>query len=232
MHEARYYDESAFLTLTYSDEHLPPGGSLDLPAYQRFLKRLRARSAPLRLRHFGCGEYGGQLGRPHYHIIVLGRSFRESRQRWRRSNGEQLYVSDEVRSLWPYGDSYIGSVTLQSAGYVARYCVKKVNGAAAAEHYQGRRPEFMTCSKGIGQRWFDSYASDVFPDDFVVMSGKRMRVPRYYDKQLPEDELELVKQRRLERALKHQDNNTPERLAVRETVAIARSNLLKRDFQE
>lgn len=231
MHEARYFDESSFLTLTYSDEHLPPGSSLDKPAYQRFLKRLRFASAPVRLRFLGCGEYGDNLGRPHYHFIILGRSFREDRKRWKRgSDGNQLYVSDSLRALWPYGDSLIGSVSLQSAGYVARYALKKVNGAKAAEHYQGRTPEFMTCSQGLGGRWFDEFSSDVFPDDFVVMKGKRLRVPRYYDKQLPEDYLQEVKARRVERAQLHADNNTPERRAVRETVARARLTLLKREL--
>lgn len=231
MHEAQFHDESSFLTLTYSPEHLPASGSLSLRDYQLFLKRLRRALGSHRVRFFGCGEYGDSTWRPHYHLILFGWMFPDRRP-WRKgSNGDQLYVSEHLNELWGLGNAEIGSVTLASAGYVARYCVKKVNGPAAKDHYQGRAPEFMTCSKGIGQQWFDRYHSDVYPDDFVVFKGRRMRVPKFYDRQLPDDMLEEVKSRRLERLRLHADNNTPERLAVREEVTKARTSTLKRNIE-
>lgn len=41
LHEASCYEKNVFATLTYDEEHLPADGSLDLPEFQRFMKRLR-----------------------------------------------------------------------------------------------------------------------------------------------------------------------------------------------
>lgn len=228
MDEARFYDETSFLTCTYSDESLPPRSTLDLDAYTRFLKRLRRHLAPKRVRFFGCGEYGDRTGRPHYHFILLGHAFTDDR----RKHGGQLYISDTLDKIWGLGNCTIGDVTHDSAGYVARYALKKINGPDAAKHYGDRRPEFMTCSNGIGKRYFELYRSDLYPDDFQVYKGRKMRVPRYYDKQLPEHELQAYKAKRLERAEEHTANNTSDRLRVRETVAKARVGVyLIRDQQ-
>lgn len=43
MHEASLYEDNCFITLTYSDEHLPADGSLQLDHFQKFMKRLRKR---------------------------------------------------------------------------------------------------------------------------------------------------------------------------------------------
>ena len=75
MHEASLHDENSFLTLTYSDENLPPGGSLHLPDFQNFMKRLRKSIAPKRVRFYHCGEYGDILSRPHYHALLFGYDF-------------------------------------------------------------------------------------------------------------------------------------------------------------
>lgn len=230
MHEAQFYDEASFLTLTYSETNLPQTGSLDVPEYQRFFKRLRRARPGKRLRYFGCGEYGDRTQRPHYHAIVFGEAFRGDRKRWKRGKrGDEIYVSAELDSIWKLGACYIGEVTIDSAGYVARYAIKKVNGDRADAHYQGRTPEFMTCSNGLSQRWFDLYSDDLYSGDFAVFKGKRMRVPRAYDRKLPEDLLEEIKAKRILRAEQNAWNNTPERLAVREEVTRARTTNLQRN---
>ena len=40
MHEAQFYADSSFITLTYDDDHIPPFGSLFYPDFQGFMKRL------------------------------------------------------------------------------------------------------------------------------------------------------------------------------------------------
>jgi hypothetical protein len=44
--------------LTYDPEHLPEDGSLNVVHFQKFMKRLRDRIKPLKIRFFHCGEYG------------------------------------------------------------------------------------------------------------------------------------------------------------------------------
>lgn len=238
MHEAQFYDETSFLTLTYNPESLPPDGSLQVRDLQLFLKRyrqycVRDLATPRRVRFFGCGEYGERLERPHYHAIIFGHAFLEDRKPWSKGNaGDQVYISPTLHKLWGHGDCYIGSVSLQSAGYVARYTVKKVKGDRAAEHYQGKKPEFMVCSKGIGLRFFEAYQEETFRDDFVVFKGKRMAVPDYYNRKFVQahgdDRMAPIKAARLARALAHEADLTPRRLADREEVTKARITSLKR----
>ena len=70
---------SSFITLTYSDEHLPAGKSVSPAELSAFMDRLRSFYADhfyMRdIKFFACGEYGEQFGRPHYHIILLGVDF-------------------------------------------------------------------------------------------------------------------------------------------------------------
>ncbi|ACZ33198.1 conserved hypothetical protein [Chlamydia pneumoniae LPCoLN] len=71
VHEASLYEKNCFLTLTYDDKHLPQYGSLVKLHLQLFLKRLRDRISPHKIRYFGCGEYGTKLQRPHYHLLIF-----------------------------------------------------------------------------------------------------------------------------------------------------------------
>ena len=59
----------------------------------------------------------------------------------------------------------------------------------------------------------------------------KCQTPRYYDKQLKKrnpQQLDLLKQQREAEGLKKAHDNTPERRAVKEQVAQARLNQLKR----
>lgn len=208
------------------------------------MKRLRKRVG--KLRFFACGEYGDATLRPHYHILLFGYDFSD-RKPWRKSpSGHVLYRSAKLEALWPLGNCEVGALTPDSAGYVARYCLKKINGKQASEHYRrihpltGEvvqvRPEFicMSTKPGIGAEWYDKYSGDAFPSDFVVVDGKKKPVPRYYAKKLAvtaPEELERIKLRRIGNARRNKPNNTPERLAVREEVMRARTANLKRDLE-
>ena len=83
IHELAGYKDAVFLTLTYSDDHLPDNGSLVVADLQKFFKRLRKQYAKrnngIKLRYYACGEYGDRHGRPHYHAIVCGLSLRQGR---------------------------------------------------------------------------------------------------------------------------------------------------------
>ena len=51
-HENRFHDKSAFITLTYDEDHLPKDGSLNLKHFQDFMKRLRKFKKYTKLRFF------------------------------------------------------------------------------------------------------------------------------------------------------------------------------------
>jgi len=75
MAEASLHPENTWVTLTYSPDNLPPGGTLVPSHLSGFIKRLRRnleyRQGP-KIRFFGCGEYGEQKLRPHYHVFLFG----------------------------------------------------------------------------------------------------------------------------------------------------------------
>lgn len=239
MHEASLHELNSFVTLTYRDDELPPGGSLVYRDFQLFVKRARKRLG--KFRFYMCGEYGERSGRPHFHAILFGLGFSD-RYHWRTSpGGHEIFRSPVLESLWTAGNSEIGSVTFESAQYVAGYVHKKVFGSAAADHY--RRvdvstgeivdlvPEFarMSLKPGIGADWFRAFSSDVYPEDFVVVNGRKARPPRYYDK-LHErfgegHDLVEVEFSRYELAQGQEVDSSADRLRVREIVARARISL-------
>lgn len=252
MHEAQMHTDNCFITLTFSPEALAARGnqwSLDVRDFQLFMKRLRKRFGS-GIRFYHCGEYGSKNKRPHYHACIFGFDFPDKRLWKITPTGHRLYVSDILNSLWSdpdtgisYGFSTIGDVTFESAAYVARYIMKKINGDAAKDHYEWvddvtgevfpLKPEYTTMSRrpGIGKTWLDKFEDDVYPHDFVVVNGTKMRPPKYYDRQFEAArpfEFEEIKAIRLENADKHIDNNTPARLNVREAVQKAKLNLLPR----
>jgi len=242
MHEVQMHEFAWFLTPTYSDEHLPPDMSVSVRAHQDFVRRLRGELGSLRF--FGVGEYGGRFGRPHYHTIVFGPDI-PGRELLRKSpSGELLYRAPVLERAWPFGECAIGTVTVQSAAYVARYTVKKIGGEMAESHYQRLhpatgevckvRPEFAVMSRrpGIGSGWFDKFAGDAFPSDFVVVDGRKRAVPRFYKQRLSEAEQRDVTARRQAKARKHAADQTDSRLMVRAEVLRLRTSRLKRDMGE
>jgi len=246
MHEASQHQANSFVTFTYSPENLPADGSLNHRHFQLFMKRLRKKYGQITIRFYMCGEYGDQNGRPHYHAILFGIDFADKRKHSGKDD-KILYVSDDLDSIWGLGHCFIGSVTNESAGYVARYVLKKVNGERADEHYRRINPETgevywlqpeyacMSRRGGIGTTWFKKYASDLYPSDFAVVKGKKQQVPRFYDKLLEKENPELhktIKRKRIARANKPKAkaNSTQQRLNVRAECLEAKTSLKKRNI--
>lgn len=200
-HEKSLYTDNCFITLTFDKLRLPyrpptmPPADISLyyPDFQGFMWRLRNKyGADIRM--IVSGEYGDDNLRPHFHAILFNFDFPDKYKWYMSRQGHQVYRSDSLEELWPFGFSEIGSVTHQSIGYVARYILKKVNGGMASKHYEwidpatglkyARTPEFAHYSlkPGIGYGWFMKYWQDVYPHDYVVFNGRKYRPPRYYDK--------------------------------------------------
>ncbi len=240
MHEASCHEANAFITLTYGDAFLPPDGSLRMEDFQLFMKRLRRSIAPSKVRFFHCGEYGAELWRPHYHALLFGHDFLDKVLYGDRGTGP-VWRSAELERLWPVGLSEIGTVSFESAAYVARYVTKKVTGGASAEHYERvdvstgevfqLKPEYATMSRnpGLGAKWFERFSSDVYPADHVISRGREAKPPRFYDqlfaRQDPEGFEEVQRERARERKF---EDETPARLAVREVCAVSRLSFSRR----
>lgn len=208
LHELNYHEKSSFVTLTYTDQHLPPNGSLVKADLQKFFKRLR-RDTNTPIKYFACGEYGkrsrliqarsGRLyqtdgDRPHYHFILYG-------------IGLTKFDKELVMENWPYCDwsnkhiakDSFGIVEPNSISYVAQYIDKKFTGDKAVEEYQlkGREPVFSLCSKGIGKQYALDNAKQIKQMLHITHNGTKLSIPRYYLKKLDID-TDLLKTKAIE----------------------------------
>lgn len=252
MHEASLYTSNCFVTLTYDEEHMPRlwtggPGTLKKEDFQKFMKRLRKRFAPKRIRYYQCGEYGEELDRPHYHACLFNLDFPDKKL-LQENQGNFLFVSEILDELWPYGFCTIGDLTYQSAGYVARYCLKKIGGHVAQDHYlrvddygvaYWLEPEYNTMSRrpGIGKEWYDRFKTDLFPRDELPVPGVGVvnKVPRYYESIFQSEEPEnheLVKDLRKQFRVAHKEEYTPERLMAKYKVKKAQVKFLQRGLEK
>lgn len=243
------HEDNMFLTLTYAPENLPRTGSLVPKHYTDFMKRYRKSLSPKKIRFFHVGEYGEKTLRPHYHALIFGHRFRDLKLLKTTPAGHHLYTSETLDDLWSHGQCFIGELTPDSAGYVARYVMKKVMGSDEYADQALTRvdpntgeihkviPEYATMSRrpGIGRTWFDLYSSDVFPDDKVIINGRPKPVPRYYSALFKEREEKLARSIKIKRARKAKKfaktDGTYHRLVAREKCKKAQLSTLKRELE-
>ncbi len=214
--EASLYDNNCFVTLTYAPQYCPK--SLDLRHFQLFMKRLRKKYGA-GIRFFHCGEYGELYGRPHYHVALLNFDFPDKKL-YKVYRGFNYYLSLSLSDLWPYGNHLISDLTFDSAGYIARYVLKKLTGDFAADEYKDKKPPYVTMSRrpGIGFPWIQKYLENVYNLDRIVVKGHESLPPRYYDEILKANFPEWLDAIKEQRCARFADdyNNTLARLYVRE----------------
>lgn len=234
-HEAQMHESNSFITLTYNDEKLPEDNSVDVRDWQLFAKKLRKALGPFRFLH--CGEYGETNKRPHYHACLFGQDFNADRIVFKENDQHLLWTSPQLEKIWGMGFATIGPLNYDTAAYVARYALKKVGGPPKKDAYErvnpktGEitqvKPEYATMSRrpGLGTEWFNKYHDDVYPDDFVIIQGKKFRPPKHYDKLLEQKNPELMEQLKVKRqnvTKQKSVDETYERRNVRDTVIKAK----------
>jgi len=246
MHEASLHEKNCFITLTYDNDHCPTDRSLNYGDFQRFMKRFRKRFKDSTIRFYMAGEYGEKFERPHFHACIFGFNFPDLTLWKRTPSGALIYRSKSLEDLWPFGYSSVGDVTFESAAYVARYVMKKRTGKCIGDHYETtdmetgeikeRVPEFnrMSLKPGIGYDFYKKFSSDIYPHDYVVINGRETRPPKFYDKKFADDfpeDFEALQFQRFVDAVDRFDDNTDERLCVKEQVLEAKFSRLKRHIE-
>ncbi|QXP08112.1 MAG: replication initiator protein [Arizlama microvirus] len=235
-HESKMHSHNYFVTLTYSDENLPPGGTLVKEHLQKFIKRLREKNETETIRYYAAGEYGTRLSRPHYHLLLFGHHFDDLvLYAKNRKLGQQLYTSEKLQTLWPNGFSTIGEFSQHSALYVAKYSIKKITGVEAEGHYKGKLPEFALMSRkpGIGAEWIKKFTSDCYPKDFFTINGRKFRPSRFYDNYLENERpkmLDDVKKKRINQS-KANDLGGVRRYYVADVKAAQAKHFERRKFE-
>ena len=189
IHEMVYYEKTCFLTLTYDEVHKPQDQSIHKADLQKFFKRLRRDIEPAKIRYFASGEYGDTSGRPHYHAIIFGLGCSET--------DRKLYQDN-----WPYGFIYTGTVTYQSARYVAEYVLKKYDGKLAVSEYGDREIPFCLMSKGIGKQFVLDNQDYLEQNQGFTVQGAKVGLPRYYQSKMTGLDKQQIRQLAIENAKK------------------------------
>jgi hypothetical protein len=212
------HETNSFITLTYTDEKLE-SKKLIYKDWQDFAKKLRdklwreirpnewtsmtkserdnwklenkEKIEKNKIGIFVTGEYGDKRKRPHWHAIIFNWWPKDAKESRRNELGDKCYESKELEKIWGKGKCEIGEVNFKTAGYVARYAMKKTVHGKDDEHEY--KPISKKSSKhAIGKKWLVKYWRDVFDRGQIIMKdGKTGSIPRYYLKWLelnkPED---------------------------------------------
>lgn len=244
MAEASLHRDNHFITLTYDDDNLPADESLDHRDWQLFAKRLRRKVGPFRF--FMCGEYGDQTQRPHYHALLFGVDLPDLVKCNSVYSKHSVYNCQVLSESWGKGFHTIGSVTMESAKYVAGYVAKRCSEELAAERYswvtrygevvQRKQPYGkMSLKPGIGAGWIEKYWKDAVSHGAVFQNQYRKKIPSYFGTLIEKIDpvaAETLEALVIERGMQfaNPENMTVERLEVRNAVAEARRSFNKERF--
>lgn len=180
MLEALCHDRNSFVTLTYSDDFVPSDYSLKPKHAQDWIKRLRKRVQPAKLRFFLVGEYGDKTNRPHYHAILFGYpSCSYTRPIVSKTSNCPCKPCTILQETWNYGHTHLGTLTKDSAQYTASYTIKKMT-SKDDDRLDGRHPEFSRQSNrpGIGALFVDKIAK-ALPSEYGALALVDDDVPSF-----------------------------------------------------
>lgn len=214
-HESTRHECNCFVTLTLDDSHYPVDGKISKEHLQLFIKRLRKKVDPVKLRYIACGEYGSNSGRAHYHAIIFGLDFLANSI----PISDKLYTNPLLEETWGKGQVSIAPCTMSSICYTCGYVMKKIKDPDTF-NLMSRRP-------GIGKDWLEAYSKDLERTGKVVIEGREYPVPMRY-LLWKEEELAQVKRDRkryaIEQSRKHDPVETRRRLDARQLNRKALTN--------
>lgn len=210
--ESLLHEKTWFITLSYRDDALKFGSkglaTLEKDALSQFVRKVRDYYGhDLKIRFFGCGEYGDETMRPHYHLILFGAPINdltidmpdmskpklESGQypifRRKNSNGDYVYFSQEIYNCWKKGKIEVEEASWNTSAYVSRYVMKKQKGRGAEIYSRlDILPPYLRMSTrpGIAYDWFIQHQEDLLSFDYLSVKNQKgvqtSRPPRYFEK--------------------------------------------------
>lgn len=184
--EAKLWSNNCFVTLTYNDKNLPltkrGQKTLVVKHMQDFFKRLlksENRGSDDKIRRFYCGEYGAKGGRPHYHAIIFNYTPKDLKYFKEGKNGDIVYKSKKLQEIWGKGFVTVGNVTAKSAGYVARYTLKKA-GVKPRPTYKIPNRAYHPVHNPKVNKWIKIFQDKDAPMPEFVRSSRRPGIGNLY----------------------------------------------------
>lgn len=174
-----------FITLTYDPEHLPVDNKGHPVVCRRdvqlFLKRLRKRLSPVKLRYFLVSEYGTHTLRPHYHALIFFKDNCYDIEEFQKS----------VFDAWQSGHVKVDQVSDRRINYCAKYCVV---GSVLPDYLHGKDTKpFLLSSRqpGIGAGYIKdstvNFHCSTMQPFMIGFSGVKTIMPRYYRDKIFDD---------------------------------------------
>lgn len=240
MLESVQHRMGSFLTLTYDDDHLPPGHTLNPSHTKQWMKTFRERLRynydtdpsgswhSRTIRFFLVGEYGDQTHRPHYHAALFGfpPCFYYLRP---PPNGCSCPPCALVRSTWGKGHIMLGSLSHDSAQYIAGYVTKKMT-SKDDPRLLGRHPEFARMSNrpGIGAYSLEALSTALSTVHGTTFISNTLDVPsqlRFGGKLLP---LGRYMKQKLRQELGFVETSTPSQIlqTLKQEMSLVREDYL------
>lgn len=196
-----------FLTLTYGEKYIKRVGpegrpSLRFRDVQLYLKRIR--KAKYYAKYICVGEYGGQTGRPHYHMLL----WTDAPTEFLEANWK-LVLKDGKDAL--LGHIMFGKLEMASAMYTLKYIIQPKHVMSDDDPREKTRAQF---SKGLGIGYLDHRAYGFHtssyddPELMCFVDGRKVALPLYYKRkiftkfQLANAALDLSLERHKEERLK------------------------------
>lgn len=182
--EAQYWQQSLFVTLTYSNKCLPISkftgeAVLIREELVRFIKRLKRRIV---CHVLACGEYGDDTGRPHFHLIIYTNDDMRLSQ-----VAVNVFHSQVIEECWKFGMSEVSKADAGCMSYVAGYVLKKCRLEADDDKHKPFR--IMPRNPGLGFCYLEDH--DIFADGFVYgdfgKDIKRRNIPTAFIRKLEKD---------------------------------------------
>lgn len=231
--ESLSWKHNYFVTLTYDDNalYIPDimetsdgftyteieeqewKGILIPDDFRRFLNTFRKimerEYKATNIRFIGCGEYGKEYRRPHYHLILFNcplptDTFYHPRVNYGKY---EYYQNTIIERAWQKGISNICPATWNNMAYTARYIMKKQNGKESEDYYamRGQIKEFFRSSlqPGIGRKYYEDHKEEIYRIDKIMIKNQGgthwTQPPKYFDKLFEKEnpeEFEKIKQKR------------------------------------
>lgn len=184
-HEAKYWDNIAFVNLSYDNDFIEPSklfpftGNLCRAHLTNFFKSLRTYG--LNIKYLCAGEYGDNTFRPHYHCIIFGLSVDDpifTQKVW--SDKKKAWICR--CKFWKFGDVVVGNVRPGGYFYITKYLTKADFTKQLRDKMRkaGQTLPFLGISNGVGFRYFLKRPHYFMQSGFMMCNGKKVPIPDYY----------------------------------------------------
>lgn len=230
-------------------------GSLFPKDVELFLKNLRQffkrHNYNKPIRYFYCGEYG-QLGRPHYHMLLYGAPIAiEENYDWHidKKFFKEHWKNPLIDHFWEHGLHDIANLEWSNAAYTSRYCMKKISNEPNSDLIyaeMGKIKEFIRMSRmpGIGANYYNAHKFDIYKTDSMIMKTVKgntgsFKPPKAFDKwfkeEFPDDFKKIEKHRKemSERSRRNDyrlsDYTDYEKLIMKAEKVATKNNMLPRE---